>query len=361
MGDTNLVNDADALHQLRIDPSGDLPIYLQLKYQLSYLITTEKLLPASRLPAVRNLAQHLGVNHHTVAQAYRALQNDGLIDSTVGRGSFVRRFSDLDRVNATRHELLNDALEQARHRARALGFSDQETIQRLTSITQRDDVPCHVVYVDRVPHIARKYARRLEHHMGRAVRVTPLTFDDIAAETEETKAALAEAFYVVTVARNVPWLEQQLPRFAPAHEVLTIVAEPLPSTVRMLAALDPSKSTVVLAEEHYLYSSLNLLSLYSSIDPNDAKAFTLDALDRFIGAAREADVILYTFGAGSALAELDLAAKGIEATCFELGFDIAQDSVAKLRTVFGGMGAAAEPSSVAAKRQATGGVLDIVS
>ncbi len=342
-------DDADALHQVRIDPSGDLPIYLQLKYQLSYLITTEKLPPASRLPAVRNLARQLGVNHHTVAQAYRALQSDGLIDSTVGRGSFVRRFSDLDRVNAVRHELLNDAVEQARNRARALGFSDQEMIQRLTSITQRDDVPCHVVYVDRVAHIAKKYAGRLEHHMGRAVRATPLTFDEIAAESEAAKSALTEAFYVVTVARNVPWLEQQLPRFAPAHEVLTIVSEPLPSTVHALAALDPSKAAIVLAEEHYLYSSLNLLSLYSSIDPSDVEAFTVDALDKFLAAAREADVILYTFGAGLALADLDLKAQGIRATSSELAFDIAPDSVAKLRTVFGNATTGSEPLLMGAR------------
>jgi len=354
------VSDADALHQLRIDPGGDLPIYLQLKYQLSYLITTEKLPPASRLPAVRNLAHQLGVNHHTVAQAYRALQTDGLIDSTVGRGSFVRSFSDLDRVNAARHELLNDALEQARNRARALGFSDQEMIQRLTSITQREDVPCHVVYVDRFAHIANKYAGRLEHHMGRAVRATPLTFDDITAESETAKAALTEAFYVVTVARNVPALEQRLPRFARAHEILTIVSEPLPATVRALAALDPSKSTVVLAEEHYLYSSLNLLSLYSSIDPSDAEAFTVDALDKFLAAACEADVILYTFGAGLVLAGLDLKAHGIRATTLELAFDIAPDSVAKLRTVFGGVGSTAESVVGETRRRGVGSPLEAV-
>lgn len=327
---------ADALRQLRIDPSGSLPIYLQLKYQLSYLITTEKLPPESRLPAVRNLAQHLGVNHHTVAQAYRALQNDGLIDSTVGRGSFVRRFSDIDRVKAVRHGLLNEALEQALNRARALGFSDQEMMQRFASIAQRA-VPCHVVYVDRVAHTAQKYARRLEHHLGRTVRATPLTFEEITAEDEAAKVALMEAFYVVTVARNGPWLEKQLARFAPAHEILTIVSEPLPSTVSALAALDRSKSTVLLAEEHYLYSSLSLISLYSSIDPADVAAFTVDALDKFIEAASEADVILYTFGAGPALTELNLTDRGIDAACLELEFDIAPDSVAKLKSVFGGM------------------------
>ncbi len=336
------MNDADALSQLRVDPAGDLPIYLQLKYQLSYLITTEKLPPAARLPAVRSLAQQLGVNHHTIAQAYRALQNDGLIDSTVGRGSFVRRFSDPDRVNAARHELLNDALGRARTRARALGFSDQETIQRLTSITQHNDLPCHVVYVDRFAHIAQKYAGRLEHHLGKVVRATPLTFDEIVAESETAKAALTEAFYVVTVARNVPALEQQLPRFAKAHEILTIVSEPLPDTVRALAALDPTTSAVVLAEEQYLYSSLNLLALYSRLDPSEAEAFTVDALDKFLAAARAADAILYTFGAGLALSGLDLKAHGISAIQLELAFDIAPDSVAKLRTIFGGVGPAAE-------------------
>ena len=43
-----------------------------------------------RLPAIRHLASQLDVNRDTVALAYEALAAAGLVESAVGRGTFVR-------------------------------------------------------------------------------------------------------------------------------------------------------------------------------------------------------------------------------------------------------------------------------
>ena len=43
----------------------------------------------ARLPAIRDLARELGVHRDTVATAYEALAADGVIESAVGRGTFV--------------------------------------------------------------------------------------------------------------------------------------------------------------------------------------------------------------------------------------------------------------------------------
>jgi GntR family transcriptional regulator len=42
-----------------------------------------------RLPPVRTVAKEIGVNPNTVAKAYRTLEIDGYIYSTVGRGTFM--------------------------------------------------------------------------------------------------------------------------------------------------------------------------------------------------------------------------------------------------------------------------------
>lgn len=320
---------------IRIDGNGDLPIYLQIKYQLSYLITTEKLAPGARLPPVRNLAEQLSINQHTVAQAYRELQADGLIDSTVGRGSFVKKFGDLDKVQAVRHERLDQLLDAARRRARSLGFTDTEILQHLTSMTHQQSVPCQAVYVDRISHTAAKYARRLEAHMGGVVSAAPLTLDAVINGSSEAHDVLADAFYVVTVARNVPQLEQHLPRYAPAHEIITIVAEVLPRTTGALGAISPDTRAVMLTEEPYIYSSLNLVSLYSPLDPATVEPFTLESTSKFIEAAKQAELVLYTFGVAEALDEMKLEDHGVTAPRLQLEFDIGPDSVKKLMRVFG--------------------------
>jgi hypothetical protein len=230
---------------------------------------------------------------------------------------------------------LDDVLETARRRARSLGFTDAEILQRLTSMTHQRSVPCQVVYVDRVPHTAVKYAGRLEAHMDGVVAATPLALDAVISGAERAVEVLADAFYVVTVARNVPLLQQHLPRYGPAHEIITIVAEVLPRTMAALAAIAPDTRAIMLTEEPYIYSSLNLVSLYSPLDPASVGAFTLESTTRFIKAAKQADLVLYTFGVSGALDEMRLEDRGVSAPRLQLEFDIGPDSVAKLAGVFG--------------------------
>lgn len=57
-------------------------------------IRSGQLLPGTKLPTQRDLARTTGVAVGTIARAYRDANTEGLIRSTVGRGSFVARQSD---------------------------------------------------------------------------------------------------------------------------------------------------------------------------------------------------------------------------------------------------------------------------
>ena len=74
----------------RIRPESGEPIYEQLMRQIKHGVTTGVLKPGAQLPTVRDLAAELVINPNTVARAYRELERDGLIESTAGRGSFVK-------------------------------------------------------------------------------------------------------------------------------------------------------------------------------------------------------------------------------------------------------------------------------
>lgn len=65
------------------------PVYLQIACQIREQLESGDLAAGERLPPIRTLASHLGVNRDTVALAYEALVADGLLESVVGRGTFV--------------------------------------------------------------------------------------------------------------------------------------------------------------------------------------------------------------------------------------------------------------------------------
>jgi DNA-binding transcriptional regulator YhcF (GntR family) len=66
-----------------------VPVFLQLKSQLEYLIVTGRLLPGQRLMSIRRLARTLGVGPATVVRAYQELETAELVVSNEGVGFFV--------------------------------------------------------------------------------------------------------------------------------------------------------------------------------------------------------------------------------------------------------------------------------
>jgi GntR family transcriptional regulator/MocR family aminotransferase len=72
---------------------GRPPVYRQIADHIRSEIDSGELPPGSRLPPIRALAADIGVNRDTVALAYEALSTTGLLESVVGRGTFVRSLS----------------------------------------------------------------------------------------------------------------------------------------------------------------------------------------------------------------------------------------------------------------------------
>ena len=64
---------------IRIQPESQTPIYTQLIYQIKRGILKKELLPGEGLPSVRSLAGDIGINMHTVNQAYKLLVEEGVL------------------------------------------------------------------------------------------------------------------------------------------------------------------------------------------------------------------------------------------------------------------------------------------
>jgi GntR family transcriptional regulator/MocR family aminotransferase len=65
------------------------PLYQRIAERIRGEVAAERLAPGERLPPIRELARRLGVHRDTVALAYEALAAAGVVESSVGRGTFV--------------------------------------------------------------------------------------------------------------------------------------------------------------------------------------------------------------------------------------------------------------------------------
>ena len=74
---------------ITIDPHAPEPPYQQVREQLRTQVETGELVPGTKLPTVRRLADDLGLATNTVARAYRELEALGLIETRGRAGSLV--------------------------------------------------------------------------------------------------------------------------------------------------------------------------------------------------------------------------------------------------------------------------------
>jgi DNA-binding transcriptional MocR family regulator len=73
-----------------IDRDGERSVTQQLVERFAALIDEGELLPGTKLPTTRALAEQAGINPLTAARVYRRLGELGYTTATVGRGTFVR-------------------------------------------------------------------------------------------------------------------------------------------------------------------------------------------------------------------------------------------------------------------------------
>ena len=64
---------------LEIDFNSDEALYIQLRNQIVIGIATSQLCAGDSLPSVRQLADSIGINMHTVNKAYSVLRQEGFV------------------------------------------------------------------------------------------------------------------------------------------------------------------------------------------------------------------------------------------------------------------------------------------
>src|SRR6185312_11598077 len=80
--------DADATG-IYVDRDAEVPLGVQLAWALRSRIGEGRLPAGQRLPALRELAESVGVNLNTVRAVYQRLEQEGLVQSRQGSGTFV--------------------------------------------------------------------------------------------------------------------------------------------------------------------------------------------------------------------------------------------------------------------------------
>ncbi|MCI8731103.1 MAG: GntR family transcriptional regulator [Lachnospiraceae bacterium] len=90
---------------IEIDFNSDEAIYMQVRNQIIIGIATSRLQEGDVLPSVRQMANQIGINMHTVNKAYSVLRQEGLVTIDRRKGAVVA-------IDADRLQTLAELKEQ---------------------------------------------------------------------------------------------------------------------------------------------------------------------------------------------------------------------------------------------------------
>lgn len=108
-----------------IDLESDVPVYEQIKQQVTFGIARGTYSPGEKLPSVRAFARKLLVNPNTIVRVYRELEHDGLVRTWKGKGVFVSDDAPA-RCDGAGVEAVEKALLDAIELARQAGLGARE-------------------------------------------------------------------------------------------------------------------------------------------------------------------------------------------------------------------------------------------
>ena len=175
-----------------IDRTGDVPVGVQLAWALGGAIRSGALGPGDRLPALRELAEELGVNPNTLRAVYARLEADGLIETRHGSGTYVRSARptrDLNALVDTASRAARDAGVDPRDLAAALYVTPGDAPARDAEAEQRrrvrDEIDILEQVLARYPHAPPPTAR------SKGPRL--LTLAELETERDALVARLAAA------------------------------------------------------------------------------------------------------------------------------------------------------------------------
>ncbi|MGN0298216.1 MAG: GntR family transcriptional regulator [Lachnospiraceae bacterium] len=83
---------------LNIDFSSEETFYMQLRNQIVFGIAMDQIREGDQLPSVRQLAEEIGINMHTVNKAYALLKQEGFVKVDRRKGAIIN--VDVDKMRA---------------------------------------------------------------------------------------------------------------------------------------------------------------------------------------------------------------------------------------------------------------------
>ncbi|GAA0786106.1 GntR family transcriptional regulator [Hathewaya limosa] len=280
--------------EIRINKKSGVPLYLQVKKQIIDQIRSGKIRVGNKMPTERELSQSLNVSRNTVSTAYNELEQDGIIKSYQGKGTFV-----IEEVASWKDKDLKDkivkVLDIALEEALENGMSTQEFVELVNErVNEKNELMEKMlfVYVECNIEQAKMFSDELSKNGN--MKVMPLTISQLQKMDKDTQSILKKCQVIISTFNHVNEVTE-LTKGLNKHIFGVAITPDLGTIVKIARYQSGTKFGCVCISEEFMFKIKRALE-NAGLDTMNVKytnTYDIESLEKFI---KGVDVIIVSPG-----------------------------------------------------------------
>ncbi|MBZ4664082.1 MAG: GntR family transcriptional regulator [Caloramator sp.] len=216
-----------------IDKKSGIPLYIQVKNQIMEQIKNGTLKIGTKMPTERELASMLNISRNTISSAYKLLEQEGVIVSYQGKGTFVAEEAKTWKRHSINDKLLK-IIDIALEESLKMGLSYDEFIALVMNrVKEKQDILKNIsaIFIECNIEQAKDFAKQLSKATG--LNIIPLTIKDLEERNEEVQKILNGVQVIIATFNHVNEVKELTSDFN--KEVLGVAITPCLETIVKIA------------------------------------------------------------------------------------------------------------------------------
>jgi DNA-binding transcriptional regulator YhcF (GntR family) len=277
-----------------IDRKNGIPIYIQVKDKIMEQIKNGTLKVGTKMPPERELAKEIGTSRNTVSSAYKVLEQEGVLVSYQGKGTFVaeeiktwKQYTAKDKL----FKIIDLALEEAFE----IGFDSKEFLNLVEERTKEKEEYLKyikVVFFECNIEQAREFAKELED--ATKLSIYPAVILKLEMNDAETLKQVNESKFVITPFNHVNTVKSLIANFQ--KEVLGVAINPcLEAIVKIARYPAQTRFGLFCISEEFQFKIINALES-AGLDNLNIEATTSREIENVQKIIDNSDVLIVSPG-----------------------------------------------------------------
>lgn len=287
---------------LDIDRSSGVPFYIQIKNQITSNIKKGILKVGDKLPTERQLASELHISRNTISNAYNLLEQEGVLISYQGRGTFVDETAQIWKRHAIQDKVLK-ILDLAIDEALGSGLSAEELLELVEDrVAEKENKMrgVNAIFIECNIEQAQVFSEQLNEIANLNVR--PVILSELQNPDESIREILKNTQFAIVTYKHLNETQSLLEEYN--MEVMGVAINPSIESIVKMAKYPPGTKYGLISQSYeFLKKVEDALDLSGIKDVKILQTISREEKD-IKDVIDKVDVVIISPGRGKRVAEL---------------------------------------------------------